>query len=212
MEQKLALLPGELYFLATLMQAKYIDYAYVAAMDDIRKNYAIYESNVRSSLYAAGIVEEDFSGDLELNPYASAILRPIFFGEFESTIDVIALKDNANVGTYRFHSLDGSITMVHNEESKLIAETIDYNDINRIAGELLPKNYHITEPNVVDSIDDEMVNRLISVKNTVIGQSSEVKLYIDLGGVIYREKDENTVESMTAEMFTDDVLKIIKGA
>ena len=49
-ENEITLSPEELYYLGSVLQAKYIDYAYVAAMDDIGQNYALFESEAKESV------------------------------------------------------------------------------------------------------------------------------------------------------------------
>ena len=58
----LVLTPKELYCLGGILSARYIDYAYIAALDDIGQDYALFEKETRASLVAKGMLEEDFSG------------------------------------------------------------------------------------------------------------------------------------------------------
>ena len=44
MDNEIVLSAKELYYLGKLMQARYIDYSYIAAMDDVGKNYSVFES------------------------------------------------------------------------------------------------------------------------------------------------------------------------
>ncbi len=88
MEKEIILTPEELYYLGTLLQAKYIDYAYVAAMDDIGQNYKLFEKETGAALVSKGILLEDFSGNTEISEAAAGLLRPIFFGETETSIDI----------------------------------------------------------------------------------------------------------------------------
>ena len=43
MNQKTVLTPMQLFFCAKLMDAVYYDYAYLAAMPDVQKEYALHE-------------------------------------------------------------------------------------------------------------------------------------------------------------------------
>lgn len=210
MDKKITLTPGELYFLGDLLQAKYIDYAYVAAMDDIKGRRSIYESEARSSLTSSQVIDEDFSGNLEISPFAASLLRPVFFGEFEACIDIIVLNDNAHVGTHRFHFLDGAVTMVHNEKKMLVIEAADQNEIRKIAASLVPEGYAVEKAEYGEELDTEKLTRIISVKNTKIGVSSESKTIYEIDGVLYHESADSRPESMTADMFVDEVLAVIK--
>ena len=59
---QIQLTPEELFFLGRLMDAKYIDYDYYAAMGDIR-------------------------GEIEISEEAAALMRPVFFGTCETRLD-----------------------------------------------------------------------------------------------------------------------------
>lgn len=50
MKKELKITPMELYFLGVQMKAKYIDYAYIAALPDIGKRYAFHEQNTLERL------------------------------------------------------------------------------------------------------------------------------------------------------------------
>lgn len=45
MDNEIVLSAKELYYLGKLMQARYIDYSYIAAMDDVGKNYSVLNPN-----------------------------------------------------------------------------------------------------------------------------------------------------------------------
>lgn len=49
MNQKTVLTPMQLFFCAKLMDAVYYDYAYLAAMPDVQKEYALHEQETRRS-------------------------------------------------------------------------------------------------------------------------------------------------------------------
>ena len=212
MKQKITLTAGELYYLGTVLQAKYIDYAYVAALEDISKNYAVYESDVRNALVRAGILAEDLSGALEVNEEVHRLLDPVFFGEFEGCVDIAAAgEDAAAVCTSRFHSSGGVTVMVHStEEGKLALEEIGEEELLQIVTALLPADYRCTVSAETETLPQDAVTRIISVKNTHIGRSAEVRLFVEADGILYSEKTPETVQSLTAEMFVQDVLRLLK--
>lgn len=211
MGKELALSPEELYYLGSTLQAKYIDYAYVAAMDDIGQNYSVFESEAKASLVKSGILMEDFGGNLEIDPTVSALMNPIFFGDVETSVDVCKLGEESTVDVYKFHFLDGTITMVTGQEGKLIVKTVDQLAIKELVSGLVPDNYNCTESKVFSEIDKDKVTRFIATKSIKIGQISVVKTYIEADGIFYREKDEDLIESVTKDMFISDVYDTIKG-
>lgn len=211
MEKKLILLPEELYFLGSLLQAKYIDYAYVAAMEDIDSNRAVYESTSRAALVNNGILTENFSGDLEVDPQALAMLKPVFFGEFEACVDISIVGSARAAGTFRFHYFEGAITMVQSTtEGKLAISSVDAEQLRSIVKDLLPVGYHLEASSQVEEIPSDKVSRIIAVKNTLIGKSAVVRLFLEADGVIYGETDSEYAQSMTAEMFENTVLDVLK--
>jgi len=210
-ENEITLSPEELYYLGSVLQAKYIDYAYVAAMDDIGQNYALFESEAKASLVKSGILMEDFGGNLEIDQTVLSLLRPIFFGEIETSVDVCKLADESTVDVYKFHFLDGTITMVTGVERKLSIKSVDQLAIMGLISGLVPEDYSCNESVVVSEIDKEKVTRFIATKCIKIGKISVVKTYIEADGVFYREKEENVIESVTKDMFISDVYDTVKG-
>ena len=80
MMKEIVLTPEQLYFMGRLLQAQYIDYAYVAAMNDINQNFTLFETEAKASLVSARILMEDFGGNVEVDPTVLGILTPIFSG------------------------------------------------------------------------------------------------------------------------------------
>ncbi len=211
MEYYVTLTPGELYYLGTIMQAKYIDYAYVAGMEDIRHNRSVYETEARSALVEAGILTEDFAGNVEVEQKAKELIQPIFFGEFESCIDITSLGENPGVNTKRFHSFNGLVTKVSStDKGELQISHVEADDLDRIVQELLPVNYRCMESAVTEDVPKEDVSRIIAVKNTIIGKSAVVKLFIEAEGIMYSENSSGEIESMPGQNFINSVLDIIR--
>lgn len=93
MDNEIVLSAKELYYLGKLMQARYIDYSYIAAMDDVGKNYSVFESESEKSLSDKGCIEEDFAGEKEVNPVLECLLEPVFFGEREVSVNVCTVGE-----------------------------------------------------------------------------------------------------------------------
>jgi len=212
MEKQIVLSPEELYYLGTVLQAKYIDYAYVAAMNDIGQNYSLFENETKASLVRSGVLMEDFSGNLEVDGEALNLLKPIFFGEVETSIDVCKLDaEESKVIVYKYHFFDGTITMVTGDNGKLIIKGVDQLSIKELVSSLVPEDYSCVESSVISEIQKENVTRFIASKSIKVGQISSVTTYIESDGVFYREKDEDLIESVTKDMFISDVYDTVKG-
>ncbi len=211
MNNEILLTPEELYYLGAAVQAKYIDYAYVAAMDDIGQNYALFESDAKNSLVDAGILMEDFSGSVELDSNAEMLIRPIFFGEKETSVDICEVGEERSVTVIKYHFLDDNITMVSGKDGKLRIKHIDTDEIYSFIKRLLPDSYPQITPAVKNDISKETVSRFFAVKSVVIEKQSVVKTYIESDNIIYREKEDGSLESVPKEVFVDEVYNIVKG-
>ena len=112
MNRKLCLTLMELYFLGKYMNAKYIDYHYLAALPDIQKHHDILEEKNLEALEDAGIADEDFSGHVEIDEDSAGILEPVFFGETEVTVEGSSVT--------RLHILQDRITTAREEDGVLV--------------------------------------------------------------------------------------------
>ncbi len=211
MNNEILITPEELYYLGSAVQAKYIDYAYVAAMDDIGQNYALFESDAKNSLVDAGILMEDFSGSVELDPNAETLIRPIFFGEKETSVDICEVGEERKVVVIKYHFLDDNITMVSGKDGKLIIKHIDTDEMYSFIKDLLPDNYPQITPAVKNDIAGETVSRFFAVKAVFVEKQSIVKTYIESDNIIYREKEDGSLESVPKEVFVNEVYNIVKG-
>ena len=211
MGREILLTPEELYYLGALVQAKYIDYAYVAAMDDINQNYALFEKETCAALVNAGIIMEDFSGNMEVDSFVLALVQPIFFGETETTLDICELGEKNKIDVIKYHFYDGAITSVSNEKGKLKIKAVNQDEIQEAVSKIVPMNYTCTHSEVIPEIDKETVTRFVVVKSVVVGQRSNIQAYIEANGVLCQEKIEGQIESVTKEMFISDAYSILKG-
>ncbi len=209
MQKEIIITPEELYYLGRFLQAKYIDYAYVAALNDIGQNFSLFESETKAALVSAGILVEDFGGNVEIDKNISAILKPIFFGEVETSLDICSLGEENTVTVYKFHFHDGIVTMVTGNNGKLLIKPIDQIGIKNIVEGLLTENYNAVSGVRVE-ISEKTVARFVAAKSISVGKTSAVKTFLETDGVFYQEDDE-CVKSMSKDMFVNDIFNIIKG-
>ena len=113
MSLKCELTPMELLFCAKVMQGKYLDYDYFRRTPDIQINYVRHEQETLESLDEEGIVELDFDGNAEMDSDYESLLKPVFFGEKESRLDVEGKPSR------RFHIYEGRIVMSLIGEEKI---------------------------------------------------------------------------------------------
>lgn len=209
MDKEIVLSANELYYLGKLMQAKYIDYSYIAAMEDVGKNYSVFESESEKSLSEKGYIEEDFEGEKEVNPVLKSLLEPLFFGEREAAVNICTVGEEPVLGCFNFHFSDSSITMVDMSDDILKISAADDETVRKFVCGILPENY-IGECAKNIKVEKEMVTQLIIVKSATVGKGSVIKKYIEADGTVFGEGDQR-LESMTKDMFVDEVYGVIKG-
>ena len=105
MSVRCELTPMELFFCTRVMKAKYLDYDYLRRTPDVQKQYLLHEQETLEQLDEKGIMELDFDGNAAMTPEYEALLKPVFFGEKESRLDVHGKPDR------RFHIFEGKIVM-----------------------------------------------------------------------------------------------------
>lgn len=209
MNKEIILSPEELYYMGRFLQAKYIDYAYVAAMNDINQNYALFETEAKASLVSKSILMEDFAGNVEVDPVALGVLKPVFFGETESSIDICSIGETNTVAVFKYHFYDSAVTMVTGKNSKLVIKSADQIAIREKVESLIAEAYN-AENQAVESIDKTNITRFIAFKQIHVGTTSMVKTYIEADGVFYQE-NEGTIESVTRDQFITDAFDVVKG-
>ena len=211
MGKEIALTPKELYYLGILMQAEFIDYDYVAIMEDIESNYAGFQSECEASLTQKGILIESFTGNAEIDKDADRILNPIFFGRTESSVNDMDVEKNGQVEVTKFHFLQDSVTMVREKNRELVLREVTRDDMRQFIADLLNVGYNQTEKMVRGEIKENEYSRLISFKNTCLDSPSSVNIVAEIAGVFYRKNATGEVESLTKQEFEQFGYEWIKG-
>lgn len=209
MDNEIVLSAKELYYLGKLMQARYIDYSYIVAMDDVGKNYSVFESESEKSLSDKGCIEEDFAGEKEVNPVLECLLEPVFFGEREVSVNVCTVGEEPVLNRSNFHFFEDNITAVDLSDDTLRLTTADDGMIRKFINGILPENYS-GECRKDVKVEKEMITRLIIVKSATVGKGSVIRKYIEADGIVFGESGSG-LESMTKEMFVDEVYGLFKG-
>ena len=208
----LLLTPRELYCLGGLLDAKYIDYAYIAALDDIGQDFELFKKETLAALVSKGIVTEDFSGNMELDENCEQLLMPIFFGNIETSLNICIIAEELKVDIYNYHFHNGSVTMVKNQNNELFVANVDSDSILSTIKALLSESYCVESDQQIAGFDKSKVTRFFSAKSIDIGKKSQVKTFIEYDGILCTEVDEAGLISLSAEDFIKGVFDIIKGA
>lgn len=209
MNTEIILSPEELYFFGKLLQAKYMDYAYVAAIKGIGKEGALFDKEIQAKLVSSGALLEDFSGNIEVNSDYSDLLKPVFFGEFEAALNDYVNGDEAKATVIKFHMLDDVITMVSSLNGKFIFKRVDLLEIKEIIENMLPENYSC-EDGVEEKLYKDKLARVIVFKNTAVGKAAKGERFFGQDGKLLRISN-NVFVTVSRETFENLSYNIIKG-
>lgn len=199
--------------MGALLQAKYIDYAYVAAMGDIQQRREIYESESREGLAKKGILLEDFLGDFEVDADTKRILEPVFFGTLESSIDImITAGEKKALRNNRFHFYEGRIVSTAILRDGVHLVEIDDRQLQAWIGGMLPPDYAASAELVpAETIDKKRISRIFSVKSNRVGEKTSVEIYVECDGRVFQEKEDGQAEVLTKEKFGLEMYRGLKG-
>ena len=78
MSEEIRLRPEQLYFLGQLMGARYIDYAYIADMRELGRNYPYIEQGVLTELSREGLIRKRLGGGTVVRADVASLLMPVF--------------------------------------------------------------------------------------------------------------------------------------
>ena len=211
MVPEIQLTPQELYFMGSLMKAKYIDYTYVAAMEDIEQNYRLYRNRTRASLASKGCITEDLDGNIDIQDIAKIFLEPVFFGGFESSVDICYVQpEQRRVEVNKFHFLEDRITYVTGSDTALILQRVDNLFLDSFASKLLPSEYSIPTKELESRPPSEEISKVIAVKNVEIGKKNSVLVFAEANGLMFVEHDENSFTQLSRNDFISSVLGTIR--
>lgn len=188
---KVILSAEDVFFLSKLMKAKYLDYDYVSMMEDLSHRFALKEAKAMDHLSDAGLIFEDFGGDIEIEDLAKTLFEPIFFGTFESEL---LIEDSLGLSRYKYHVLDGRYVEVEIAQNQLIIQTVNKEDIlshmpymeELSSPQSYPKNY----------FENTAVEGILVLKRLKINGRSEVIQLLNDAGIYYQAKGNN-IHSMT---------------
>ena len=209
MEKQVIVSPEELYVLGKLLDAQYIDYAYVAMVKDIGKSKVLFEKESIDSLVSKDLLEEDFSGNVVPKDETVDLFKPVFFEYLESALDICSLKDPKKIETTKFHFFDKHITMVKgNEDGMLEVESVELKDLETIISSLVASE---AGDETADAFDKDDISRVIVAKSKRFSKGSIVSTYIESNNQIFKEDENGTPNRLKADEFKIDIAKVLVG-
>lgn len=211
MTREITLTPEELFYLGKILNAAYIDYAYIAAMKDIQMKKEVAAQDIRLSLTAKNYLMEDFSGEVEIDEAVKHLLSPIFFGEFESMVSVCIIQEKSYVNSVRIHTGKDATVMVLMLEDGLHISLVEDNDIRHLVYSLMPDGYADISIPDSPSIDRKKITRVIACKNALVGRDATVTVFFECDGLMCKDAG-NVIEVLHCANFCTEVFNILKGA
>lgn len=207
MEKLISLTAEEMFFLGRVMNGPYIDYAYIAAMDDIQQAYHLHEQRNMLSLQKKGLVFENFLGETSLMEKSNAY-KPIFFGKDEGRIEICGSGGEIKLIDMRFHFFNGygivtamngkdiSIWRIKNDELETLLKSI----MNLPQSEVAPA---YREPVTLEDADRVYVVTFGSVS----GKAGR-KVWYQKEHILFEIRDEGRASVVSSDTVIGSVIKL----
>ena len=204
----LILTADQIFALAYIVKAKYLDYFYVS-LAACKTDNKIWLSEISKQLVSQGVLVEDFSGDTTITAGIEELVKPLYFSTKESSLDINIFGDSEDNEGYRFHFLDGKITMTKAVQDGFEISEVTTEDIRELIAGILPAEYNANSAMVDISLDISKVSRIFVVKNTEMGVKSFVTTLVESDGVVYEEDVEDKIYSVSGSDFAEKLYKIL---
>ena len=190
--KELILSPEEIYYIGKVTGGKYLDYDYIAAMQDIGKRGKIKEQGILDGLERKGYAQEDFLGNLEVEPACIEILQPLYQGMYES--ELILREEAGKSVHYKFHHIENRITSVECKSQEYRVRVQDKKGIEKILYSLLEQEVQTGKKEAY--LATAQAERSIILKGTHIGEDTCLYFYAEKGGYFYEIDPEQTEEQI----------------
>ena len=205
---KLVLTADQIYALAYILKASYLDYHYIslASRDD---NDKLWLSENTKQLVSQGILVEDFSGDTTIDPEVEALFKPVYFSTKESSLDISIFGEKEDNKGYRFHFLDDKITMTQTVDDGFEITEVGLEDIKKVISTILPSDYSANSAKADIVFDSEKITRLFVVKKTEVDVKNVINTFVETEGIIYEENTEDDIFSVSGSDFENKLYRIL---
>lgn len=208
MQREIELSPKELYFLGGILKARFIDYVYISAMGDVQKDFQKHRRQALRSLTAKDLLREDFSGNITLADGVENILRPVFFGPMETTVQLY-LPGQGQIRTWRLHQYEREISIAEMVDDEIALQLADERRLESLIQILLPQTRAQAPTRPLDKI---YVRRVVTLRQAKVGAPAHEEIWIEQDGIMYRDnEDEESPLMLTADEFAQQMLITMKG-
>lgn len=208
MNKKIKLTYEQLYFLGELINADYIDYRYIKAMQDIEQRYEFIRNNVCAELVETGIVSENFMGEINVKPEIKELLEPVFFGREESEAEIVATGEHASISVQLFHIWNDKITYVAVKDNGVELEPVN---TGKISDFVLTMCRDISKYAMAREFNENGISKVIKIKNAKIGIGCRMLMFAVSGDRLYRQNDDGDAELISVEQFRSIAENLLKG-
>lgn len=142
-QQEVLLTPEELYFLGKQLDGDHMNYGYIMAMEDIGTVRNLSEENIIGTLEEKGLMTENLMGDREVSDIIKELLHPVFFGSYESSVDVVPAGMQSARRTLWIHRDEQGFTVsVPAENGSFLFTRVTKEEIEDFVISLLPEDYN----------------------------------------------------------------------
>ena len=210
METKLVLTPMKLFYLGSLLDASYIDYSYVSAIESFQESFNLVENEIKNELVLNGVISEDFSGDLVVEDQYSELLHPVFHGNKEIEIDEYLFSDNPVINCYKFHFCDNKITCISFKDDCFEVVSVTPEMIESLIDDISSKYKNIDSESETLDIESIDVSGLLTVKYLELKKESIVRNYLISEQSIIQVKDNDELDRIFTESFSEDTISLVK--
>lgn len=208
MEEKLILTPEQLYFLGAVMEAESINYDYIAAMGEVQRNYSRAQRKSMDDLARAGLLRMRLGGEAVLRPTLEKLLRPVFFGRKESSLEIFRLEKEKTHDIFRFHWLENAVTQVQQTKDRLILSASGQEQLESLIAEQVR---NMERPMRMEQFFEESVTRILTAKRATVGESSTGIILFEVFGGLYSMDDNEKLHAIPASQARAMILAELKG-
>lgn len=205
---KLVLTADQIYALAYILKAKYLDYYYMSQSNQDDNN-KIWLSEITKQLVSQGTLVEDFSGETTIDPEVEILIKPLYFGTKESSLDIDIFGDNEENEEYRFHFLNDKISMVKSVENGFEITKVGLDEIKELVSNVLSTDYSADSGEADILLDVSKISRIFVAKNTEMNVKNFVATFVESDGVVYEEDTSDKIYSISRGDFEDKLYNIL---
>ncbi|MEE3450686.1 MAG: hypothetical protein VZR27_08315 [Acutalibacteraceae bacterium] len=211
MNSEITITAEELLYLGKLINAHYLDYAYIVCLKNVSKDLTAHDKIVKQELIKKEYIFESFSGKIEVEESVTDLLLPVFNGKKETSLNIFTINGQAAADITKYHFLNETIIMVKEENGSLILKNVEPYEIEKNVRDIFSNETDFTDEKVSVENETENVSSMVSVKKMNLDKGSIVSVFLKCDGKWYIDKGSNVFESIGRKDMTNHIINILKG-